>query len=162
MGKKLVKSSKLIGGNQNRASSGKQIKAHPQHEPELLKYVKKTEESHKGSDFHGELSRPQKIFHKTVQEWIEKERKFWSKDDMFGDIESPEKIESNLHLEFGEYTFHDSNSVSVDSELYECLNYGYGDYGVAKDLQPLIDKKLKAAGYYMENIDGSTWAFVKD
>jgi hypothetical protein len=42
------------------------------------------------------------------------------------------------------------------------LNYGHADYGVGKELQSLIDERLKAAGYYMENIDGSTWAFAKD
>lgn len=153
MGKRIVTPKKLVGGkgrgNRKRATDF-----------DPSKYVQKTAEGHKM--FSGNLSKPQKIFHKTIQDYIKKQHKF--ENELYGPLTPQRKmeLEKDLHLSLGEYTFHNNSSVSTDSTLLTCMNYGQADFGAYKDLHGILHENLEKAGYYMENVDGSTFEFVKD
>jgi hypothetical protein len=100
------------------------------------------------------MTRPQQIFKKCVNDYVTSVNKLIDKE-LPGD--KPHNEGS-----YYPFTFHDEKSVSVDSTLYEVLNYGSGDFNAGKNLGETIYNALNKAGYYMENIDGCTWTFVKN
>lgn len=133
------------------------------------KTVQEDFDSHK--TFDGPPSRPQKIFHKTVQDWIKKEHKNWIKmeNDFARDYPSEfkppdaDKIENNLfdQHQMAPYSFHARDQVTVDSTLYDILSYGAADYGYGSSLYEELHKNLEAAGYGMEHYGGGRHDFYK-
>lgn len=99
------------------------------------------------------MTKPQTIFKNCVDKFVKDEDDFWKR-------EMPKhKHETNISFP---YTFHDNKSVSVDSVLYEILNYGQADFGYGRQLGEKIYNELKKAGYYMDNINGCDWIFAKN
>ena len=99
------------------------------------------------------MTKPQQIFKKCIDDYVKSMNVFWKKE--FPDMDNDEGV-------YYPFTFHDNKSVSVDANLYEVLNYGCGDFKAGKGLDETIYNALNKAGYYMENIDGCDWTFVKN
>jgi hypothetical protein len=133
------------------------------------KTVQEKFESHKTYD--GPASRPQRMFHKTVQEWIDDQVRIhkqseeaFARDhpDEFDPptVESTEQWRYDLH-QMMPYSFHARDQVTVDSNLYDVLSYGQSDYGFGSSLYKKLNENLEAAGYGMENYGGGRHDFFK-
>jgi hypothetical protein len=127
-------------------------------------------ESHK--TFDGPASRPQKVFHKTVQQWIDGQVKLKKKQDLEFARDYPREFNPPIQEELEQwrydlhqmlpYSFHARGQVTVDSTLYDILSYGQADYGYGSTLYEQLHKNLEAAGYGMENYGGGRHDFFKE
>lgn len=121
--------------------------------------------------FEGSASKPQRIFHKTVQDWMVEQGRQWkvSEEKFARDYpdefkpptqESLEQNKYDMH-EMLPYSFHARDQVTVDATLYDILSHGQADYGYGSSLYEKIHKDLEAAGYGMENYGGGRHDFFK-
>ena len=110
------------------------------------------------SNLRKTLTKPQRIFHETIQKFIEEEAKLIVKEMKT----SVEKEIKYLQQFLGAYTFHDNKTVCIDCDLYDIMNYGHAEFGAYSRLKILIDKNLEDKGYYMECQNYSTWNFVRN
>lgn len=114
------------------------------------------------------LTKPQKVFRQTVENWIDHkldEQRSTNRQlkKQYPDLDLD--VNPDLDREFWEnkllYNLQDNGNVMVDSMLYQVLKMGYGEYGLGKGLLGEIIENLKDAGYYMENYGMGEWRFFE-
>jgi hypothetical protein len=121
--------------------------------------------------FEGEPTKPQKVFHKVVQEFITEQVKLSRNSDMqlakdypdefkppTKDDEAEDRYNTSVSLP---YHFHTPKTVSVDSALYSITHDGHADYGWGSSLYGKLDSELKKIGYYYEPVGGGDLNFAK-
>ena len=77
---------------------------------------------------------------------------------VFRELVEDEEARSFTRLSFA---FHEADTVYTDGLLLEVLSYGHGDYGWGVDLAHRIADQLEEVGYYLENMGGGVFAFVR-
>jgi len=97
-------------------------------------------------------SKPQKIFKKIVEEFIEKQNEIGRRIE----VGYPEDVSPNYP-----YAFHDPKSVAVDADLYDILTNGEADFGIGRKMYEKLNDELDKAGYYLEGQGQGVFNFAQ-
>jgi hypothetical protein len=96
-----------------------------------------------------ELSKAQKVFKKTIEDYIKERAPIVGDEERF--------VLENLRDQF---RFHE-NEVSVWGDLWDVLNNDETVHGYFYELPFIINEKLSEIGYFMDNCDNTSWTFEK-
>lgn len=102
-------------------------------------------------------TRPQQIFHKTVQSWIRDS----AREECKSKTRTFRECLKDLTGMFSTYSFESPDTVTLDGSLFEVAQHSE-PLGPYDDLIPLIRTKLSEESYTLINIDGTSFRFGRE